>query len=64
MYLYDGGSSASPFIPTGYWEETLSSTNMLFIYFESDNDIQNDYESGGFYFEYLSYDPGTYFLHY
>ena len=21
MYLYDGGSSASPFIPTGYWEE-------------------------------------------
>ena len=60
--FYDGGSMASPKI-TGLNEFAwiMSSTNMLFLHFHSDDDIQNDVV---FYLEYLSYDSGKYFFNY
>ena len=38
-----------------------SSTNMLFLHFQSDNDKENDVV---FYLGYLSYDAGKYSLNY
>ena len=62
LRFYDGGSISSPKISglTGFgW--IMSSTNMLFLHFHSDDDIQNDVV---FYLEYLSYDSGKYFFNY
>ena len=44
-----------------YGRAITSSTNMLFLHFQSDDDKENDVV---FYLEYLSYDAGKYFLNY